>query len=139
MPKLSKNLLEKRFSCHHCGKSFRTRQGLSGHIQFKHDGGKKSSPIDFSYVISAVKRWEMLVLSAGMPMAQIKARQDILTNWLDVKDFCKFLHLELNQQDFKNFIIVSLACQNSEETQRKLSGDGSDSPDSTVSGIKRGS
>ena len=36
MPKLSQDSLKKRFSCQYCDKSFRTRQGLSGHIQFKH-------------------------------------------------------------------------------------------------------
>jgi len=36
MSKLSEKTLEKRFQCDYCGKTFRTRQGLSGHIQFKH-------------------------------------------------------------------------------------------------------
>lgn len=39
---LHKDPLNKNFPCKKCGKLFRTRQGLSGHIQFKH-GTKKNT------------------------------------------------------------------------------------------------
>jgi len=41
MPGLSKKTLEKRFQCDYCGETFRTRQGLSGHVQFKHQALNK--------------------------------------------------------------------------------------------------
>jgi len=51
MPKLSDEALEKRFQCDYCGDTFRTRQGLSGHIQFKHQILNKpksgSAPLGF--------------------------------------------------------------------------------------------
>ena len=36
MPTLSQKTLDKMFECPYCEKLFRTRNGLSGHIQFKH-------------------------------------------------------------------------------------------------------
>lgn len=115
MPKLSKNYLEKRFACQYCGNSFRTRQGLCGHIQFKHDGGKKSSQTDFGYLLSKGKHYELVGSAAGLPMSQIKARQRILAKWLQVQGFCDFLQIKLSPQDFKNYIIMSLAQQHGKE------------------------
>ncbi|MDP2719281.1 MAG: hypothetical protein Q8P44_05575, partial [Dehalococcoidia bacterium] len=48
MPKLSQATLEKRFQCGYCAKTLRSRQGLSGHIQFKH--------MDFFKPLKKVKR-----------------------------------------------------------------------------------
>ena len=109
MPKLSKNSLEKRFACQHCGKSLRTRQGLSGHIQFKHGDGQKSLEVDGSTVPSKVKEIAMFGAAWKLPSSGVKARQIILANWLEVQALCKFLNIKLSPQDFKNYFIVRLA------------------------------
>ncbi len=109
MPKLSKDSLEKRFICQYCGKSFRTRQGLSGHIQFRHGNGQKSSEIDASEVLSKgleIKLWGEI---RNLPSSAIKARQRILVDWLEDQALCNFLQIKLNPQDFKTYYITRLA------------------------------
>jgi len=46
--------LTKGFICNYCGKAFRTRQGLSGHIQWKHGAKQKLEQIDAVYILSEV-------------------------------------------------------------------------------------
>ena len=111
MPKLNKDSLAKMFTCNYCGKLFRTRQGLSGHIQFKHGTGKKSVQVDSKYILSMAHKYEEVNSFTGMPLPKIKARQEILVNWLEVEYFCSFLGITLSPQDFKNYIIVSMALQ----------------------------
>jgi len=115
VPKLSKNSLEKRFACQHCGKSCRTRQGLSGHIQFKHGAGKESPQINHSYVLSKGKYWEKVGKAAGLPMSEIRAKQHIMVEWFDVQAFCNFFKIKLSNSDFKNYLIASLAHMHASE------------------------
>ena len=39
----------------------------------------------------------------------IEARQKILTDWLEVRALCDVLHINLNAQDFKYYLIARLA------------------------------
>ena len=120
MPKLSEDSLSKRFQCQYCGQFCRTRQGLSGHIQFKHgvgeeSSGEESSVPDAHFVLSEGFRYKRVGLTAGMPMSQIAANQRALGGWVKVKGFCEFLGVKLTPQDFKNYIILRLACMHENE------------------------
>ena len=115
MPKLSNKSLEKRFTCQYCDDSFRTRQGLSGHIQWKHQAGKKSSKMDLADIVSTGISYQTMGTLAGLPQSQIKANLRILAKWVEVEGFCDYLKIKLSPQDFKNYIIVSMAQQHAVE------------------------
>lgn len=70
MPKLKEDSLKKRFTCQYCGKSFPTRQGLSGHIQFKHQKKWIKEPDLPSYleIVPKLKDIEELLESSTVPL-----------------------------------------------------------------------
>jgi len=115
MPKLTKDSLVKRFSCPHCGKSIRTRQGLSGHIQFKHAKGLGSPDIGVDYIVEKGNSYETVGKLAGVSLSEIHAKQNILVKWLDVKHFNDFLGMKVNSKDFKDYVIARLACRHEVE------------------------
>jgi hypothetical protein len=119
MPKLSQHTLEKMFKCQICGELLRTRQGLSGHIQWKHNAGKSQPPIDYDVINALTKEWEKYGKIMLLPDAQIRAQENILKNWPIVHVFCKYLKIKLNNTDFKNYILASFArmyeCEELEE------------------------
>ena len=67
--------------------------------------------MDSKYILSKAHKYEVVYSFAGMPLPKIKARQEILVNWVEVEGFCSFLGIKLSPQDFKNYIIVSMALQ----------------------------
>ena len=83
MPKLSKQTLEKRFSCSHCGQTFRTRQGLSGHIQFKHPSEAPAEENSYMQAVLDVFKFKQRAEIAGFnkeeisQMGQMSARVDL--------------------------------------------------------------
>ena len=101
--------LTKKFICNYCGEAFRTRQGLSGHIQWKHGAKQKIQQIDSSYILSKGTKLDIIGKSIGLPKSTIQAWKRILANWLEVDQFCGILDIDLNKQDFKNYLITSLA------------------------------
>ena len=115
MPKLSEDSLKKSFVCQYCGKPFRTRQGLSGHIQFKHSIGQASSITDMRSIISQAKYLESAGEAVGLSTAKSKHQARILTRWLEVEAVLDFLHIKVNNQDLKNYMLVSLAYMHENE------------------------
>ena len=111
MPKLTQDELYKRFHCPHCDKTLRTRQGLSGHIQWKHGTGKKSTKIDIDWISKQIDRMKKTWVEAmEWSPAAVQAREDILLRWiLDVEAMCHVAEIKPNHEDFKNYIITSLA------------------------------
>lgn len=110
MPKLTNKNLEKRFECDQCGGSFRTRPGLSGHIQFKHN--KIKPPIDFKdkpTIYLKAKEVKDLYEAAGFSETDSQERARILFDWTTVLIDWDLLKLEPNIQDFKNYLITSYA------------------------------
>ena len=104
-----KDPLKKKFPCKKCGKLFRTRQGLSGHIQFKHGTKQKALLIakddimDIKVVLKAIEGlWDL-------PKSNTQMIQAILDNWLKVVYICDPLGIDLNKQDFKNYFVARLA------------------------------
>jgi len=104
----TKDPLNKKFQCKHCGNFFRTRQGLSGHIQFKH-GTKNNAVLIAGEDITEIKAkleavWGILELSESTTQ-RIKT---ILNNWITVVLICDSIGIDLNKQDFKNYFIARL-------------------------------
>ena len=112
MPKLSEKSLKKRFQCDLCGETFRTRQGLSGHIQFKHHAAYKkevkAKEIDMKFVLSKSKYVLTWQATNQLPQQTNKAISSLLVNWHQVRSFFKMLDLELTEQDFKTYLLVGL-------------------------------
>jgi hypothetical protein len=113
MPKLSQDSLNKRFACQYCGGTFRTRQGLSGHIQFKHKSKDKAENKSFleqaAKMVSDSSDFKKHVLSAGYYEEDMQQMQQIFIIWQHIKILFKEEHLTLNNTDYKNYLIVSLA------------------------------
>ncbi len=107
MPKLNKDSLEKRFTCQYCESTFRTRQGLSGHIQWKHKARQTLSVTDISNVIQKAKHLDSNLKKGGILLSTEKAR--IVARWASIMTMCEILKIKINNQDFKNYIIASLA------------------------------
>ena len=112
MPKLSEKTLEKRFQCEYCGETFRTRQGLSGHIQFKHHAvfGPKSEAqqIDMSFIRSKLKGITVWKATNQLPQPTTEAMLNLLMNWHHVRYFFSMLDIDLTKQDFKTYLLVGL-------------------------------
>ena len=108
MAEFEHNALEKPFICNECGKSVRTRQGLSGHIQFAHGASAKPSNIDVTYLTEAGLLYKTHAKMAGLSDAQVSARLRILLEWLEVETFCDVLKLKLNRADFKSYILTRI-------------------------------
>ena len=108
MPKLSTDSLNKRFPCQYCGDSFRTRQGLSGHIQWKHQRKDSKLP-DITLTLEIAIKLKMLKERHDLSKSELAAMVDVTEWWSVVEPFCKAFDIELNQQDLKNYLITSLA------------------------------
>ena len=109
MPKLSEKSLEKRYLCNECGKTLRTLQGLSGHVQFKHSKGQKTFEIDAEEIKSKMNRLKLFDRAWELSQSAVNARHHILQKWLEAQSLCEHLHIRLNNQDFKNYMVTSLA------------------------------
>ena len=105
-----KDPLSKKFPCNHCGKLLRTRQGLSGHIQFKH--GSKYGTKQYTLLIAEkdITHLKIKLKVAGeiidLPESKIVA---ILDNWLKVVTICGPIGIDLNKKDFRDYFIAKLA------------------------------
>ena len=118
MPKLSEDSLKKMFVCQYCGKHVRTRQGLSGHIQFKHSTGQASPITDKGSIISQAKYLASAGEAVGLSADKSKHQARILTRWLEVEAVLDFLHIKVNNQDLKKYMLVSLAYMHENEDLR---------------------
>jgi hypothetical protein len=119
MPKLSNKTLEKMFICPNCGKPFRTRQGLSGHIQFKHKVQKPPASNDIYDSIRDVQKVEIDMEVAGFTKSEIVPYRQILLSWRSIQKMCEYLKITMNNQDYKTYIISSLARMDQNEDLKK--------------------
>jgi len=113
MPKLTKQTLEKRFPCPHCGQTFRTRQGLSGHIQFKHPPGTSkytTRPIKW---LTDIQIYKSVLQSANFSDEVVSELTEILAEWGLIERFIAWAPSEKNLKvgwaDFKTYLIVAYA------------------------------
>ena len=107
------NPLYKGFICPYCEKALRTRQGLSGHIQYSHGiiGQKKSKKeVKFEITMNGISD-TLLVWELGLKPSKFEyqAVLDMFFWWTDVELLFKGFGLELNEQDLHNYVITSLA------------------------------
>ena len=117
MPKLSAEALAKRFECPYCEKTLRTRQGLSGHIQFKHGSGQQSTEMDAAWLVRQVSKIEKAFGSVWeLSEAAVRARMEILRVWPEVTALANTIGITLNRQDFKNYFLTRLAQIHSRES-----------------------
>lgn len=105
----SHNPLAKKFKCPQCGNWFRTLQGLSGHVRFKHgEYDKKESVVDRLIEIEEKKvRLAAWGQGLGLSTATIEARQQILTDWARLLEYCRSFDVNLSDEDFKSYVIRS--------------------------------
>ena len=106
MPKLKEDSLKKRYTCQYCGKSFPTKQGLSGHIQFKHQKKWIKEP-DLPSLLEIAPKLKYVedMFETTVPMDD---KLDMITYWPEFKSLCLAFKIELNQQDLKHYVIANL-------------------------------
>ena len=103
------NPLYKGFTCQYCGEALRTRQGLSGHIQYKH-GMKQNTPYIPTNDIELLKdKLNVAVNTLGLDETTTNVIDVILDNWAKIIIICEQLDIDLNKQDFKNYFVARLA------------------------------
>ena len=108
MPKLSKKTLDKMFQCPHCGHMFRTRQGLSGHIRFKHDVGTKSA--EEKIMNDDLTKVAIEAMEKSKKDGEDLARMALVqAEWHFFKKCMEIGNIKLSDADFKQFLIVGAA------------------------------
>ena len=107
------NPLYKGFTCQYCGEALRTRQGLSGHIQFKHgiiSQKKSKKEVEFEITMNGIPDTLTVWKLGSKPSKfEYEAVVDMILWWTNVKLLVEGFGLELNEQDLHNYIITSLA------------------------------
>jgi len=103
------NPLYKGFTCPYCGKTVRTRQGLSGHIQFKHGTKKTALQVSAADIVEKKAIFKAVEGMLALPKSTTQMIELILDNWLQIVLICDALEIALNKQDFKNYIVAGLA------------------------------
>lgn len=117
MPRLSEKTLEKRFQCSYCGETFRSRQGLSGHIQFKHQGyfepsaeaGQSLKATEKGFILSKQQSFLKWRVSSGLPKSTTDNVAILLVNWDRVRNLFSMLGIELTDEDFKTYLLAGLS------------------------------
>ena len=105
----SHNPLAKKFKCPECDNWFRTLQGLSGHIRFRHGVYEKEEGI-----VAELKEVEIKkVLVAewckvdGVSRETLQTRVRVLDRWAQLLTYCRCFGVRLGVEDFKNYVIDS--------------------------------
>jgi hypothetical protein len=118
MPVLSEDSLRKRFACGECGKTFRTRQGLSGHLRFKHgfvppgpvlknaDASANNTPAE---VMLGLAQFVKLAPGFEITQSEIDEFKRISDLWLKTSLKLTLFGLTPDERDFKSFVIASYA------------------------------
>ncbi len=105
----TKDPLNKKFQCKHCDKLFRTRQGLSGHIQFKHGTKQNVLSIAAKDILDIKISLKTIEKIMNLPKPTTQMINAILDNWLNVVYICASAGIDLNKQDFKNYFVARIA------------------------------
>ena len=105
----SHNPLAKKFKCPQCDNWFRSLQGLSGHVRFKH--GVYEQKQSMADRIQEVKERHQLLLTwcqvIGLSQEDTQARVKVLLRWLDLLNYCHSFGINPGYDDFKKYIIES--------------------------------
>ena len=120
MPKLSQDTLAKRFTCHYCGESLRTRQGLFGHIQFKHTLIKDTTDPYVDKMMQLQKQakiWNATVKETNMSKEIGELGINILYRWYYLLCYFHRLNIDLSDKEFKNFFFQHFRVTGSKSEQ----------------------
>ena len=111
MPKLSQQTLEKRFHCPYCSVTLRTRQGLSGHIQFRHPRGTTGAGNQSfrDRVADILVSRRLASGSIGLSDAEVEEIVDILADWRFIKASMGDENIKFNDADYKTYLLVAAA------------------------------
>ena len=109
------NPLAKSFKCPHCEEYFRTRQGLSGHVRFKH--GAQKEPEDFTSKVASTLmeiednkyNTELRCDNDGLPPERKQIMIKIVEEWETTVRLSQYLGIGLSPSDFKTYVIVRFA------------------------------
>ncbi len=114
MPKLSADSLQKRLKCPYCDKTFRTRQGLSGHIKFKHATPEADSTEEYTQkMLRLVEKGKLLrQLLNDLPVHYKEQGDEIIYRWSLIMQYFHRLNIEVNDKDFKSFFISNFGISN---------------------------
>lgn len=102
------NPLYKGFTCPYCEKALRTRQGLSGHIQFKHSTKQNILDIATNDIELLKDKLYASVNIIGLDKTTTQMIEILLNNWKIIVTVCEQLDIDLNKQDFKNYFVAGL-------------------------------
>lgn len=101
------------FPCPHCGETFRTRQGLSGHIQFKHHAGtteETESPAEWFLDIEIYKSRLQVAKFSNKEVSELT---QILADWGYIKRLIAVApgveNTKVGGADFKTYLIMAYA------------------------------
>lgn len=114
MPKLSQQTLEKRFLCSTCGQTFRTRQGLSGHVQYKHSENTKIKVTAANLFIEAIE-FKKNALTAGFNKSDVDQMLQLWQQWKQITIMLKENNVQVSNTDFKSYLIGYLAQRKANE------------------------
>lgn len=113
MPKLSEQTIKKRFPCPHCGETFRTRQGLSGHIQFKHPAGTREETKSPAEWILDIEIYKSLLQLGKFSNEEVSELTQILAGWGYIERLIGLAPGDKNTKvggaDFRTYLIVAYA------------------------------
>lgn len=104
--------MEKRFPCAQCGNTFRTRNGLAGHIRFKHGaaGNKGTSSSqrqpDAQFLYGTLYVWDAFPINVS-PEKKEEIRQ-VLLNWIPILQVLHPFGLRATCDDFKQYVISNV-------------------------------
>ena len=105
------NQLKKKYKCEQCGKYFRTLQGLSGHKQFKHGSGITKTSLADAIIETCTKQeiWKAFSSKIDFDPVVMEKIDSALSNWAIISSFLNVVGSHVNDNDFKNFMLLSLS------------------------------
>jgi competence CoiA-like predicted nuclease len=106
MPNLKPETLEKRHQCPYCGETLRTRQGLSGHIQFKHKKEFKIKKRRYGLTNMEINLHKITFTNTGFSDAELDTYLQVYKDWNRVKPIIENQKVNINENDYKNFLIA---------------------------------
>ena len=75
-------------------------------VVIRHGVKQKPQEIDEDLILSKLAELKMWGEASGLSQSAFQAMLNILFSWHKVQSFCDIFGIELNAQDFKNYIIA---------------------------------
>jgi uncharacterized C2H2 Zn-finger protein len=109
MTRYSHNPLAKKFKCPRCDNWFRSLQGLSGHIRFRHGVYEQQQNIGDRVKEVEILKGTLVEFCRGEGLLQevIDARVIMLGKWQSLLIYCRSFGVNPGFDDFKKYIVES--------------------------------